>query len=155
MRDQHIIKLIADTPLNKLNEQEREMVYAHIAQCKACYDKYQVARTASALLKARSAAVIEPSPFFKTRVMAAIAEKRRAQEEPAFQRFWRATRWLVSSMAVLVILLAASTFFVSDSSIENSPMQASSEIYPTELTIGSANETDEITYGQVMASIYE
>lgn len=155
MSGQHIIKLIEERPFNKLNEHEMRIIDAHITACTACRTKYQAAKTIALLLKERSAAVIEPSPFFKTRVMAAIAEKRRAQEERAFIKFWRATKWLVSSMAMLVILLAASMYFVDRSNIQNNPAQATSELYPTELTVTAPNDTEEVTYGQVMTSIYE
>src|SRR5262245_34362574 len=112
MRDDHIIDLLDRTPFAALGDEERERVEAHARQCAPCLRAYEAARLSSSLLRSRMAETVEPSPFFATRVTAALRERRAAAEGDAFVRMWRAARALVAAMALLVLLLAGASYFV-------------------------------------------
>lgn len=115
MRDDHIISLIEETPMTRLSGAEvarREaQIAAHIADCAPCRQSYEAARLAQAMVQARAAETVEVSPFFKTRVMAALREKQLTPEAPALVRMWRAAGAMVSAMGFLVILLVGMTLF--------------------------------------------
>src|SRR5215213_6077749 len=102
MRDNHLIKMLEERAIDSLSEGEVLAIEAHTLDCSACLRAYEAARISADLLRARASETVEPSPFFKTRVMAAIKENRLSPELPALLRMWRAAGALVSMMAVLV-----------------------------------------------------
>jgi hypothetical protein len=61
-------------------------------------------------LRERAAEAFEPSPFFQTRVLAALRERQAAGNVSPLRRLWRTAGALVSAMAVTVAALAALTF---------------------------------------------
>ena len=87
-------------------------VEAHALECAACGRAYDAARLASGLVAARASASVEPSPFFQTRVMAALRERRDA-EEGGLARMWRAAWAFVAAMAMSVALLAGSAYLTA------------------------------------------
>ena len=112
MRDDHIVDLLDRAPLASLEPAERERVEAHALECTACRRAYDAARLSSELVAARASARVEPSPFFQTRVMAALRERRDA-EEGGLARMWRAAWAFVAAMAFSVALLAGSAYFTA------------------------------------------
>ena len=112
MRDDHIISLIEERAIESLSASERQTVEAHTANCPACRRAFDVARLASQLLHERAAVIVEPPPFFQTKVLAAIREKQ--QETFGLQRMWQAARALLTSMAMLVVLLTAFSYYTDD-----------------------------------------
>lgn len=111
MRDNHIISLLDEKPVSGLSQSELAFIEAHVAGCSECLRAYEAARVAILLIKERTAEAVELSPFFKTRVLAAIKERQLSPELPALVRMWKAAGALVSAMAALVVLLAGLTFF--------------------------------------------
>lgn len=110
MKDNHIIDLLEKAPFASLTESEHREIRAHSVDCDGCARAYKAAVVASSLLKEGAGEVFEPSPFFQTRVMAAIREQ---QSEPrGFAKVWRAAGALVSSMTATVALLAVLSFMV-------------------------------------------
>ena len=110
MRDQHIIPLLDRDRFGNLSESDVLLIESHISQCVGCRDAHAAARAAAALLHARAAATIEPSPFFATRVMALVREEQRAPSLLDFVTIWKATRGLVLSLVSVAVLLVTLTF---------------------------------------------
>jgi anti-sigma-K factor RskA len=158
MRDEHIIGWLEDAPLGSLGAHEGELIRAHIGHCAECRRAYEAARAAASLLRERSAAAVEPSPFFKTRVMAAVREQRTTARTSAFAGLWRTAGWLVSSMAALVLVLAAATFADYGAQVPtgSAGAVAGAENYAAELALfAPEGESEQMTYDQVLTSVYE
>jgi hypothetical protein len=111
MKDEHIIRILEGAPLGSLSEGELAAVRAHAEVCDGCARAFAAARVSSLLLKERVTQDAVPTPFFQTRVLAALRERRAADEAPAWRRMWRSAGAMVSSMAAVVILLTGLTFF--------------------------------------------
>ena len=154
MRDEHIKKLLDEAPLASLGEGELAAVRAHADSCAECRRAFEAARASSVMLRARAAESFEPSPFFQTRVLAALRERRAAEEGWTLARLWKSAGLLVSSMAATVAALAVFTFVAP----EQAPAQevAGLGAYSAETLIldGGAGD-DEMTYEQVLTSLYE
>src|ERR1044072_4269014 len=83
----------------------------HAETCEECGRAFEAARASSRMLKARVEETFEPSPFFQTRVLAALRERRAAAEERwAFAWLWKSAGLLVSSLAATTAALAVFTF---------------------------------------------
>ncbi|HEV2863830.1 MAG TPA: hypothetical protein VGX48_22735 [Pyrinomonadaceae bacterium] len=160
MRDEHIIEMLERGPLSELDEGELAAVRAHGARCEACARAYEAARLSALMLRERAAERFEPSPFFQTRVMAALRERRAGKESWSLARLWRAAGALVSSMALTVAALAALTFLgpaAADAPSDAPDIAAVSETYPAEELLLQPDEVseNEMTYEQVLSTIYE
>jgi hypothetical protein len=160
MRDEHVKGILDAAPLAQLGEGELAAVRAHAARCAECLRAYEAARASSLLLKERVAAEVEMPPFFQTRVLAALRERRATEEAPALSRLWRAAGALVSSMAVTVAALVALTFTVPATSVtqETTEAVAASDLHPDEAALLALDEVaaeDEIDYEQVLTTVYE
>ena len=153
MRDEHIKKLLDEAPLSSLGEAELAAVRAHAESCAGCRRAFEAARASSAMLQARAAESFEPSPFFQTRVMAALRERRAAEEGWTPARLWKAAGLLVSSMAATVAALLVLTFVAP----EQAPAQevAYGETYSAESVILDEAEGGQMTYEQVLTTLYE
>ena len=109
-KNEHIISLLEKAGVGSLGQEEISVIEYHTGNCQQCLKAYRASQIAVALLKARSSETLEPSLFFKTRVMAAMKEDRAAPDVPALVRLWRAAGALASLMIVIVMALAALTF---------------------------------------------
>jgi hypothetical protein len=157
MREEHIIELLDKVPLNQLSEIERSRISEHTVDCPACQRAFQSAQISHLLLRERAAFTTEPSPFFKTKVMAEIKEKGLKQAKPgpfSFLPLWKTAGVLVYSMAALVLLLGALTFFQTPA--EEPDLTATYNDALTEWVVLGADSrlNDEMTYGQVLTDIY-
>lgn len=157
MRDEHVIDIIEGAPLAQLGERELSTVRAHAETCVPCRRAYEAAQISSLLLRERAAEVLEPSPFFQTRVLAALRERQAALPEAlSLGRLWRAAGALVSSMATAVVLLAGITLY-GLTPTSDSTQQAAADPYSAEAVIFEQAELsdEEINYGQVFSTIYD
>lgn len=158
MADIHIIKLLEEKPFSSLSSLEIERAELHIRGCGDCGSAYSAARIAGVLIEARVSETVEVGPFFKTRVMAAIREGR-VTEEPALVRMWRAASALVSTMAVLVVILTGLTIFTHgfDSQMQPTSVAAAQNIYSPEYVVLDAADAgdDELANDQVIGTIYD
>lgn len=111
MRNDHIINLLEENRLTALGADKVSIIESHVGDCPECLKAYTAARVAGTLLQARAAETFEPSPFFKTRVMAALNEKQSTVEPSAIARLWRAAGALASAMALIVAVLSSLTLF--------------------------------------------
>lgn len=159
MRDEHIISMIENTPLSALSESEMLNIRAHTAQCAECLHALEAAQISTLLLRERVAETVEPSPFFQTRVLAALRERQAADETSALRRLWNATGALVSSMAATVAALAILTVFAPGSQPTTDTQEVASAYnsYSAEEVIFDQSElpADQMSYGQVLSTLYE
>lgn len=153
MKDnKHIIEILDNASMAALSEIELNEVRAHALECGSCRSAYEAARLSASVLKSRAQTVIEPSPFFQTRVMAALREKREAESVPAFFRLWKSAKLLVSSMALTTAALGVLTFVLPGTVVSDD--QALSA-YSAESVIMGQDADDQMTYDQVLSTIYE
>ena len=152
MKDKHIIEVLDNASIRSLTSEELNQIQEHARECRSCNEAYEAARASAAVLQTRAQAVIEPSPFFQTKVMAAWREQQAVESVPAILRLWRSSRALVSSMAVTTAALAALTFMLP--AAQTSTTDQGLSAYSAESVIMGQND-DQMTYEQVMSTIYE
>ena len=159
MRDNHIVTMLDAKPVGQLTEDELSVIKAHAALCPACLRAFEAARASDSLIRARAGQVIDVSPFFKTRVMAAIRERELQPELPALARMWKAAGALVSMMAALVVVLVGLTIFSysPDLQMQGTEIATSQNIYSPEYVVLERGdlEDDPIAYDQVLGTIYD
>jgi len=150
MRDDHIVDLLDGAPLERLGADERERVEAHALECAACRRAYDAARLGSELVMARARESVEPSPFFQTRVMAALRERRDA-EEGGLARMWRAAWAFVAAMAMSVALLAGSAYLTAE------PQETVADATPYSADWGYVADSapSDISDDQLVAILYD
>ena len=154
----HILDLLDSKRVDQLSESERSAVYQHINECSDCHLSFQASHLAARLARERAAAVIKPSPFFHTRVMAAVREVRVAADVPVLTRLWRSAGLLASSMAATVATLAVLTFFAPSvqTTVDQGPLISSVASISAEDVLFSQNERPEtVSDAQVMNVLYE
>ena len=155
MTDTHIISTLEEKSFDSLSGDEVLRAELHIESCVECKAAYDAARIGSSLLRSRADETLEVPPFFKTRVMAAIRERRLSPEEPALVRMWRAAGAMVSTFAVLLLILAGMTIFSEDPYSQAD--LATQNLYSAEYVVlqrGEPEET-ELADDQVVSTIYE
>ena len=153
MKHTHIIEILDNASMAALSENELNEVRAHALECGPCRSAYEAARLSALVVKSRAQAVIEPSPFFQTRVMAALREQREAESAPAFSRLWKSAKVLVSSMALTTAALGVLTFVLPGTAAVAEDQAVSA--YSAESVIMGQNADDQMTYEQVLSTIYE
>ena len=152
MNNNHIIELLENRSLTSFNDSDRATIAAHVADCAPCKHAYALAQLSTSLLQERASAVVEPSPFFHTRVLAALRE--RQNEVPAYKRLWQSAGALVSTMTATVALLAVFTFVMPS---QTSTAQASvSNGYSAEEVILNQNDLqdEQASDAQVLTTLY-
>jgi hypothetical protein len=127
MRDEHIISLIENAPFASLSENDLAAIGAHTEHCSDCLRAFKAAQIAALLLKERAAEAFEPSPFFHTRVLAALRERQANESDSwALGGMWRAAGALASSMVATVAALAVLTFAVPGTQVASGTQSLSS-----------------------------
>jgi anti-sigma factor RsiW len=159
MKDKHITQILESAAFADLNETELETVRSHTAYCAACKHAYDAARASAALLRARAGEAFEPSPFFQTRVLAALRERQSAQQTSVFERMWKSSRALVASMAATVATLVVLTFLSPgvQPAVTSQELAAASSSYSADEVLLNRNEltNDQMTDEQVLTTLYE
>lgn len=151
MKDKCITEILDNTPIANLSEGELHEVRVHVQDCVSCRGAYEAARISAVVIRTRAQTTIEPSPFFQTRVMAALREQQAVESVPAMLRLWRASKALVSSMAVTTAALAVLSFVLPASPTPAVDQTASA--YSAESVIMGQSE-EQMTYDQVLSAIY-
>jgi hypothetical protein len=154
MKDNHIIQMLEERPLTSLNANERALLQAHAANCSSCARAYEATQVASSLLRARASETVEPSPFFHTRVLAALRE--RQNEVPAFKRLWQTAGALVSTMTATVALLAILSFAIPGTQTSPTAQASASNGYTAEEVILNQNDLqdEQASDAQVLTTLY-
>ena len=151
MNEKHITELLDNTSIRTLSEFELNEVRIHVKSCLPCRDAYEAAQLSVLVLKSRAQETIEPSPFFHTRVMAALREQQAVDSVPAMFRLWKSARALVSSMAVTTAALAVLSFVLPEQAVADD--QTVSSAYTVE-SVMLDQGSDELSYEQVLSAIY-
>lgn len=152
MKDKHIIEVIDSVAFASLSQIELDEVKAHTRECASCLSAFEAAQVSALVIKQRAQVKVEPSPFFHTKVLAALRERQQAESVPAFARLWKSASVLVSTMALVTIALAVMTFVYPDQATAVTEQVAS--VDTAEAVI--FDQLDEpLTYEQVLATIYE
>ena len=152
MNDKHIIEMLDNAALDSLSPGELGEIRAHARECKPCGDAFAAAQVSAVVMKERAQVAIEPSPFFQTRVMAALREQQAAESVPALLRLWRSSRALVSSMALSTAALAVLSFVISAPARTALDQTASAGLSAESVILDQ--DTDELTYEQVLTALY-
>lgn len=153
MKDKHITEVLDNAALASLSPSELEEIRTHARDCEACRTAFAAAQISAVMIKERTQAAVEPSPFFQTRVMAAWREQQAVESVPAIVRLWRSSRALVSSMALATVALGALSFVVSAPATSTLDQTTASSAYSAESVILQDND-DQLSYDQVINAIY-
>ena len=157
MRDEHIKAMLDAAPLASLGDAELAAARAHAEGCADCRGALGAALASASMLKARAAEEFEPSPFFQTRVLAALRERRAAEVGWTFAGLWKSAGLLVSSMAATVAALVVLTFVAPKEEVTAQQLASGGTPYTAEaLLFDEAAAGDEhMTYEQVFSTLYE
>ncbi len=85
--------------------------------------------------------------------MAALREQQAVESVPAMLRLWRSAKVLVSSMAVTTAALAVLSFMLPSQTTPVTIKQL--RLYSAESVIMGQNADDQMSYEQVLSTIYE
>jgi hypothetical protein len=158
MRGDHIIKMLEETSVGRLSESEIALIGSHTAECSDCLKAYETARISAVMVKARTREIVEPSPFFETRVMATLRERHLSPTINTFLNLWKAASALVSTMAAVIVILIALSFYVDgspqDEEVDMSAIQAA--FSPETVLLDPTEPTEEsLPYDQVLTTMYD
>jgi predicted anti-sigma-YlaC factor YlaD len=156
MESKHIIDILEDGPLTAISAENLAAIRLHVAMCGSCRDAYEAAQLANVMMHQRSSQVIEPTPFFQTRVLAALKERQANESVPPFLRLWRSAGALVSSMALTTAALAVFSFLSTGSNYNVAQETAVLSNYSAEgVILDQEQNDDQISYDQVLNTIYD
>ena len=151
--NRHITEILDRASIAMLSESELNEIRAHALECMSCRDAFEAARLSAVVIKSRVEATFEPSPFFQTRVMAALREQQAVESVPAMLRLWRSAKVLVSTMAVTTAALAVVSFIQPSQTTPVVDQTASA--YSAYSVIMDQSADDQMSYEQVLSTIYE
>ena len=151
MNEKHITEVLDNVSIANLSEFELKEIRIHVKSCESCRDAYEAAQLSAVIIKSRAQVTIEPSPFFQTRVMAALREQQAVDSVPAMFRLWKSAKVLVSSMAVTTAALAVLSFVypAPGTGVDDQAVSA----YSVESVIMDPGN-DELSTEQVLSTIY-
>jgi hypothetical protein len=156
MAENHITDLLDEKPFSDLSDTEQSIVESHILKCIKCKSAFESSRIASFLIEARTAEITEAGPFFKTRVMAEIRARQLSAEEPALMRMWKAARVLVTTMALVLVVLAGITIFTRATDFQEQTSSGVPGMYsPEYVVLARGDVDDELANDQVLQTIYD
>jgi hypothetical protein len=153
MNEKHIIEILDSASLVTLSESQLQEIRSQAVACASCRDAYEAARLSAVVMQSRAQATIEPSPFFQTRVMAAWREQQTVESVPAFFRLWKSAKALVSTMALTTAALAVLSFVLPSPGVTADEQMVSA--YSAESVVLGQNQDEQLTYEQVLSTIYE
>jgi predicted anti-sigma-YlaC factor YlaD len=150
----HIKALLDGAPFSELSRHDLKIIEDHVESCEECRDAHTASRLSQLMLNQRVSEEIEPTPFFHTRVMAAIREKEKKQTN-IFALLWRSAGPVFSALLVIVAVLAGLSFYPADSN-ELADVNTAMEIYTTDAVFSAPAIADnDMPYDQVLTVLYE
>lgn len=152
MKEKHVIDMIENSPLASLSESEMNTIRAHAESCPACRRAYEAARISTLLIKERTAETIEPSPFFQTRVLAALRDQQ--NNVPVLSRLWKSAGALVSSLAMTTAALAVLSFLVPGAGTSPETTAALSPYSAEAVVFNQDQGDDQMSDEQILSAIY-
>ena len=150
MKDKHITEMLDNASIANLSEFELNEVRIHVKDCTSCRSAYEAARLSAVVIKSRTQVTIEPTPFFQTRVMAALREQQAVDSVPAMFRLWKSAKALVSSMAATTAALAVLSFVLPGPAVADDQTVSAYSVESVLMDQGG----DELSYEQVLSTIY-
>jgi len=151
--NKHITEILDRASIAMLSESELLEIHVHTMDCMSCRDAFEAARLSAVVIKSRAETTIEPSPFFQTRVMAALREQQAVESVPAMLRLWRSAKALVSTMAVTTAALAVVSF--TQPSQTTPVLDQTASAYSAYSVIMDQDADEQMSYEQVLSTIYE
>jgi hypothetical protein len=158
MKNEHVISILESKPFLALDRSDLAQIRDHALICESCRQVYEAAQVSSALLQERAREAFEPSPFFHTRVLAALREREGANEKWAWSRLWRTAGGLASSMVATVATLAILTFVIPGAQTTDSQNSSSvGNTYTAEAVVLDENTLadNQMSDSDVFATIYD
>lgn len=153
MKSKHITKILDETGFKDLSRAQRTEINNHIEICGKCRAAFQAAQISAALLQTRSTENFEPSPFFETKVLAALREKQAlANPIAAFWRWWQASSVVVFPILLVVITLAALTIFAPQQSFQAT---IADDFSADTVIFQGADSNNELTTAQALQILYD
>lgn len=152
MKEKHVIGILENSPLASLTESELLTVRSHVENCLPCRRAYEAAQLSTLLIRERAAEIIEPSPFFQTRVLAALREQQ--INVPVLSRLWKSAGALVSTMALTTAALAAFSFLAPGAGTSQETVAALSPYSAEAVVFNPDQSDDQMTDEQVLSAIY-
>ncbi len=152
MKDKCITEMLDNGSISNLSEGELNEVRTHVQDCVSCRGAYEAAKVSAVVLRTRAQTTIEPSPFFQTRVMAALREQQALESVPAMWRLWGSAKALVSSMAVATAALAVLSFVLPAPA--TTAVDQTAPVYSAESVIMGQASDEQMSYEQVLSTIY-
>jgi hypothetical protein len=153
MKDKHITEVLDNAALASSSQAELAEMRAHAQDCETCRRALAAARVSAVMIKERAQVVIEPSPFFQTRVMAAWREQQSVESVPAILRLWRSSRALVSSLALGTVGLGILSLVISAPATTTTLDQTASSAYSVD-SVMFGQDDEQLSYDQVLNAIY-
>jgi anti-sigma-K factor RskA len=153
MKHEHINRILEETPLASLTETELEAIRIRANECQDCMQVYEAAYVSASLLKEHAAEAFEPSPFFQTRVLAALRGRQGVAEAWSLSRLWRSAGALVASMAATVAILAGLSFVgpATDPTLDTVSVNSSAD----ETIFNQGDFDEQVSDGQILNTLYE
>jgi len=156
MRCRQVRKAIDEHLPDVADGDRRTAILAHCETCAECRAVLEGAEMAARLIQARSFQTIEPSPFFKTRVLAAIRERGAVAVRRQTERMWSSARAIVASMFVVVVVLLALNLFAPKPVQQiagGEPVRRSDSVERIVMDDNTAAD-DSLTSGQVLDTVF-
>jgi anti-sigma factor RsiW len=149
MKNEHIFQILDEKPFEELNASEFAKIERHAAACADCRRAFNAAKISSDLLKSHAAQQFKSSPFFQTRILAALREQK-SKSIAAFRLWWQAASALVMTMLLIVSVLGV--FVILES---NNEQTASGEDTGESVIFTQNDSQAKLTNNQALQMIYE
>ena len=155
MRCRQVRKAIDEQLPDAAEAGRRLAILAHCEACAECRGVLEAAEMTARLIQARSFQEIEPSPFFRTRVLAAIRERGAVVVRRQTERLWSSARVIVASMFVVVVVLLAMNLFAPKPVDRIGGEDAVRRDSVERIVMDDNSTTDEsLTSGQVLDTVF-
>jgi predicted anti-sigma-YlaC factor YlaD len=157
MRCRQVRKAIDRSMPAQLDGDAQVAVLKHCQGCVECRRLLDSAAVAASLIRARASQDYEPSPFFKTRVLAAIRDRGAVTTLWSPEKMWKSTRTIVASMFALVIILLTLNLFAPKTVDENASVDTARSGFSVERIVmddSGAAPDENITSGQVLDTVF-
>jgi hypothetical protein len=153
--NEHIIENLDARPFAEFSGEEISRMQTHSAGCADCGIAFQAAQKAMLILKFEAERAPLPSPFFYTRVAAALKEKR-SNLRPVLDlwKMWQASGTLVSVMVAMVAVLFFAGTVAPNASGKVGPVASTADTAEA-VIFEQDNTLKDITSEQIFQEIYE
>ena len=157
MRCRQVRKAIDSNMSGQIERDQRLAMLAHSEECAECRQALDSAAISASLIRARALQEIEPSQFFKTRVLAAIRERAVTTARQSAVRMWPSARAVVFSMFAFVALLLALNLLAPKRLEQTAVIDPGRNAYSIERVVledtNSASD-ESLTSGQVLDTVF-